>query len=88
MGLGLFIAKTLLERSGAELSFGNGSERPDEARLAGPPEFSRPTGAVVAVVWPRARAGRGRARPARPQRPALTARPPAQRVNAPLRLSV
>ncbi|MBA3324108.1 MAG: ActS/PrrB/RegB family redox-sensitive histidine kinase [Rhodobacteraceae bacterium] len=57
MGLGLFIAKTLLERSGAELSFGNGSARPVEAQLAGPPEFSRPTGAVVAVTWPRARAG-------------------------------
>jgi len=26
MGLGLFIAKTLLERSGAELSFANGSD--------------------------------------------------------------
>lgn len=55
MGLGLFISKTLLERSGAVLSFGNGSERPEAARLAGPPEFSRPTGAIVSVVWPRAR---------------------------------
>ncbi len=53
MGLGLFIAKTLLERSGAKLSFGNGSDAPAEARMAGPAEFSRPTGAVVAVVWPR-----------------------------------
>ena len=26
LGLGLFIAKTLLERSGAELSFANGSD--------------------------------------------------------------
>ncbi len=54
MGLGLFIAKTLLERSGAELTFANGSDSPDEARLAGAPEFSRPTGAIVAVVWPQA----------------------------------
>jgi len=46
MGLGLFIAKTLLERSGAELSFANGcdpflsgSERPERC------------GAIVQVVW-------------------------------------
>jgi two-component system sensor histidine kinase RegB len=38
-GLGLFIAKTLIERSGAQLSFTNAS----------PPE----TGAVVRIVWPR-----------------------------------
>jgi two-component system sensor histidine kinase RegB len=50
MGLGLFIAKTLLERSGAELTFANGTdpflgadERPDRA------------GAIVEVVWPRGR---------------------------------
>lgn len=55
MGLGLFIAKTLLERTGAELSFGNGSDNPRALRPAGPVEFSRPTGAVAAVVWPRAR---------------------------------
>ncbi|WP_299349131.1 sensor histidine kinase RegB [uncultured Shimia sp.] len=47
MGLGLFIAKTLLERSGAELSFANGSGiRPREGQPA------RPTGAIVEVVWP------------------------------------
>ena len=39
LGLGLFIAKTLLERSGASLSFRNSS---------GPGE-----GAVVEIVWPR-----------------------------------
>ena len=44
MGLGLFIAKTLLERTGARLSFSNDSE----ANLAG---ASR--GAVVTVGWPR-----------------------------------
>jgi two-component system, sensor histidine kinase RegB len=49
MGLGLFIAKTLLERSGATLSFGNGTP----AAEPGPPEFARPSGAVVTVVWSR-----------------------------------
>ncbi len=50
MGLGLFIAKTLLERSGAELNFANCSdpflsaeERPEKC------------GAVVVVSWPRNR---------------------------------
>jgi two-component system sensor histidine kinase RegB len=46
MGLGLFIAKTLLERTGAELRFANGSE------AAGDPEKR---GAIVEVRWPRAR---------------------------------
>jgi len=41
MGLGLFIAKTLLERSGARLRFANGSEE------------AKGTGAVVEVIWPR-----------------------------------
>lgn len=48
MGLGLFIAKTLLERTGAELTFANAAdpfltseERPDRC------------GAVVEVSWPR-----------------------------------
>ncbi len=52
MGLGLFIAKTLLERSGAHLGFGNGAEA---AADPGPAEFARPTGAIVTVVWPRSR---------------------------------
>jgi two-component system sensor histidine kinase RegB len=51
MGLGLFIAKTLLERSGARLHFGNGT--PDET--PGPSDFARASGAVVTVTWPRAR---------------------------------
>lgn len=49
MGLGLFIAKTLLERTGAELTFRNGTdpflteeERPERC------------GAVITVRWPRA----------------------------------
>lgn len=44
MGLGLFIAKTLLERSGAQLRFANGPE--DNKKRAR-------TGAVVEVTWPR-----------------------------------
>lgn len=49
MGLGLFIAKTLLERSGAELSFANGY---DEAsgRYVDADRF----GAVVELKWKRA----------------------------------
>ncbi|MCA0940322.1 ActS/PrrB/RegB family redox-sensitive histidine kinase [Salipiger pacificus] len=47
MGLGLFIAKTLLERSGAELSFANGSD----PTMPEPPGTRR--GAVVELVWPR-----------------------------------
>ncbi|MDZ7710174.1 MAG: ActS/PrrB/RegB family redox-sensitive histidine kinase [Roseovarius sp.] len=39
MGLGLFIAKTLLERSGADLTFTNGTD---------------PAGALVEISWPRA----------------------------------
>ena len=39
MGLGFFISKTLLERTGAKVTFQNG----------------RPKGAVVSVRWPRAK---------------------------------
>ncbi|AXI56617.1 Sensor histidine kinase RegB (plasmid) [Pseudoseohaeicola sp. NH-UV-7] len=50
MGLGLFIAKTLLERSGAELSFANGSnpDRPSKSS-------KQKRGAIVKVTWPRGR---------------------------------
>ena len=47
MGLGLFIAQTLLERSGARLSFANGGER---LRASG----AAAGGAIVMVAWPRA----------------------------------
>ena len=47
MGLGLFIAKTLLERTGAELSFANSSD--PFLATGGRPERS---GAIVEVVWP------------------------------------
>jgi len=46
MGLGLFIAKTLLERSGAELSFANATD-PFLARKERPER----SGAVVEAVW-------------------------------------
>lgn len=47
MGLGLFIAKTLLERTGAELTFANGAEPQAED------DRPRRSGAVVEVIWPR-----------------------------------
>jgi two-component system sensor histidine kinase RegB len=46
MGLGLFIAKTLLERSGAELHFSNGS-----SLLVREQKLKR--GAIIDVIWPR-----------------------------------
>ncbi|MEM6891204.1 MAG: ActS/PrrB/RegB family redox-sensitive histidine kinase [Pseudomonadota bacterium] len=46
MGLGLFIAKTLLERSGAELSFANGSDPFDP-----PSRDDVRSGAVVEARW-------------------------------------
>jgi len=48
MGLGLFIAKTLLERSGAELSFANGNDP-----FYGPAIVGERSGAIVEVIWPR-----------------------------------
>ena len=48
MGLGLFIAKTLLERSGAELTFANGRDP-----FSPPTEPGDRTGAIVECVWPR-----------------------------------
>ncbi|MEM0934602.1 MAG: ActS/PrrB/RegB family redox-sensitive histidine kinase [Pseudomonadota bacterium] len=48
MGLGLFIAKTLLERSGAELTFENGSD-PAQPRARRPER----SGALVEVTWPK-----------------------------------
>ncbi len=48
MGLGLFIAKTLLERSGAKLNFANASD-PSRSRI----RAGERAGALVEVVWPR-----------------------------------
>ena len=62
MGLGLFIAKTLLERTGARVSFANGADaegrharraRGDRAGARPDPAAGRATGAVVEAVWPR-----------------------------------
>jgi len=47
MGLGLFIAKTLLERSGAELRFSNGLDP-----FLTPEENPERCGAIVELVWP------------------------------------
>ena len=52
MGLGLFIAKTLLERSGADLAFANGTGVSGKA-----PHGVGRTGAIVEVTWPRPTAG-------------------------------
>ena len=46
MGLGLFIAKTLLERSGAELSFANATDP-----FLAPQDRPARSGAVVEAVW-------------------------------------
>jgi len=53
MGLGLFIARTLLARTGARISFANGTD-PRGRRAtaaAGPPEEARPPGAIIELVW-------------------------------------
>ena len=50
MGLGLFIAKTLLERTGAELSFANASDP-----FLTPAERPERSGAIVKVTWPYSR---------------------------------
>ena len=47
MGLGLFIAKTLLERTGARLTFANGVRASDQRST------DQPTGAIVEVIWDR-----------------------------------
>ena len=48
MGLGLFIAKTLLERSGAKITFANGSDI-----LSKYGKHDHRSGAFVEVTWPR-----------------------------------
>ncbi len=47
MGLGLFIAKTLLERSGADLTFANAADP-----FLTPEERPERCGAVVEAIWP------------------------------------
>lgn len=50
MGLGLFIAKTLLERTGAALVFANGGDP-----FLPPEDQPERCGAIVEVAWPRSR---------------------------------
>ncbi len=50
MGLGLFIAKTLLERSGATLSFSNARDIVGRSS-----SYRKPSGAIVEVSWPRSK---------------------------------
>ena len=50
MGLGLFIAKTLLQRSGARLAFSNGSDP-----FLTQEETPERNGAIIEVFWPRDR---------------------------------
>ena len=48
MGLGLFIAKTLLERTGAKISFSNGDRNQTSAHSK-----REASGAIVEIFWPR-----------------------------------
>ena len=54
MGLGLFIARTLLERTGATIAFANGSDALARLMAASGegPEHSLPPGAVIELTWP------------------------------------
>lgn len=54
MGLGLFIARTLLERTGAEISFANGTDRLSWISRNGdrPVELRHPPGAIIELLWP------------------------------------
>ncbi|TFG85138.1 MAG: ActS/PrrB/RegB family redox-sensitive histidine kinase, partial [Hyphomicrobiales bacterium] len=54
MGLGLFIARTLLERTGAKVSFANGGDarRRRSADPEAPPELTLPPGAIIEMIWP------------------------------------
>jgi len=57
MGLGLFIAKTLLQRTGAKISFSNGIQRRKMSRARVRPQLGpdQPTGAIVEITWPLSR---------------------------------
>jgi two-component system sensor histidine kinase RegB len=67
MGLGLFIAKTLLERTGAELTFANASDP-----FLAPEERPERSGAIVQVAWPLARLKAPADRPLGENRPIET----------------
>ncbi len=53
LGLGFFIAKTLLERTGARLAFANRKAKPLPGKAI--KGASLATGALVTVIWPRER---------------------------------
>lgn len=50
MGLGLFIARTLLERTGARISFANGSDKRRKARARDLTQ-QHPPGAIIEIRW-------------------------------------
>ncbi|MEM9059410.1 MAG: ActS/PrrB/RegB family redox-sensitive histidine kinase [Pseudomonadota bacterium] len=53
MGLGLFIARTLLERTGATLAFANGTDtRRGAVRDKTTTDFRHPPGAIIEMTWP------------------------------------
>jgi two-component system sensor histidine kinase RegB len=54
LGLGLFIARTLLERTGAQISFANGSDARHRRNVdrKTPPELTLPPGAIIEMLWP------------------------------------
>ncbi len=74
MGLGLFIAKTLLERSGAQLTFAN-SNGP-VGYLPGTPALR---GAQIRIDWPLSRIVAAPGSPLAPNRPIVAAAPPEPR---------
>lgn len=52
MGLGLFIARTLLERTGARVAFANGTDLRKRAPVETDALHRRPPGAIIEIVWP------------------------------------
>ncbi len=53
MGLGLFIARTLLQRTGATMAFANGTDvRRSERAEPEPAALARPPGAIIEMIWP------------------------------------
>ncbi|MEO0426849.1 MAG: ActS/PrrB/RegB family redox-sensitive histidine kinase [Pseudomonadota bacterium] len=68
MGLGVFIARTLLERTGASIRFANAP-----ARTAGTGGEAAPTGALVELRWPVGTVERSKRQSREPPRPRLSA---------------
>ncbi|MEO1493235.1 MAG: ActS/PrrB/RegB family redox-sensitive histidine kinase [Pseudomonadota bacterium] len=56
LGLGLFIARTLLERTGAKLAYANGSDASDRRRRDSTRNtpHENPPGAIIEIIWPAA----------------------------------